>query len=160
MNKLKAFTVMELIVVMLISVIIISVSYKSYQIIENQVYNFMKRNSELTENILFKNVIYKTLDNSDVIKIHDDIIECSEENNTIRFSFYDNFVLYENNNKNGYDTFFVRANIVDFNVIPESTITDTIIKSINIDIINTNDTIGVFFYKEYSIEQLFKINHL
>ncbi len=157
MNKLKAFTIMELIIVMLISIIIISISYKSYEIIERQVLNFIKNNSKIEENILFENTLLSSFENSDIITIDDNNIRCLNDSINIQYGFYDDFVLRENITNSTIDTFKVESKIKKFSILSNSEIKKNIIQTIEISIVNRLDTIGLIYSKTYSIEQLLKI---
>lgn len=148
---------MELIIVMLISIIIISISYKSYEIIERQVLNFIKNNSKIEENILFENTLLSSFENSDIITIDDNNIRCLNDSINIQYGFYDDFVLRENITNSTIDTFKVESKIKKFSILSNSEIKKNIIQTIEISIVNRLDTIGLIYSKTYSIEQLLKI---
>jgi prepilin-type N-terminal cleavage/methylation domain-containing protein len=108
MQKVKAFTLMELLVSMLISGIVISIIYLSYEIIYKQYEGYKKTNKKITQALLV-NTLLKT----DFLKAHyilnkeKGLLFLDKQQNAIGYQFEEKYILRKANNVQ--DTFFLKA---------------------------------------------------
>ena len=91
--NLKAFTLIEMVVVMLLSSVVMGIVVSSYQIINKQLLFFRKGSSELLEQARLKTLIGKDFIKSDKIYSISNGINCINGTDTIAYSFNENEII-------------------------------------------------------------------
>jgi prepilin-type N-terminal cleavage/methylation domain-containing protein len=110
MSRLKGYTVMELIVVMVLSAIVVSIAYTSFDIISKQYLRYKKSHEEISKILMFDLVLTKDFKNSVFVSLDDDGIVCNYSDRKINYQIDEHFVVRQENDV--LDTFKVR--VTDF----------------------------------------------
>jgi len=153
MNKrLKAFTLLELLIGMVISSIIITIGYTSYRVIYKQYLNYKLTRKEMIEVAAFQNEFQNNFYNAEVVKAEENAI-CFEfsGDKKIKFTFFDTFITREINEL--IDTFKIENNNRVKVYIDEN---NTEIKAFMFNSTLFNEPIVFSFQKQYSSEYYIK----
>lgn len=118
MKRLKAFTLMELLVAMLISTIVVGISYQAYHIVYQQ-YMSYRKNNQLINNVFMLHTALQTdfMNAKFVNKKEDAVVMKDKDGNKIIYFFDQNYILRNVNEMQ--DTFFVSANDMHLKFISE-----------------------------------------
>ncbi|HEY8402746.1 MAG TPA: hypothetical protein VIK89_15865 [Cytophagaceae bacterium] len=76
MNKLKAYTVMEMIVVMLLGGIVISIAFTSFRILSTQYNHYQKSNGEIADIALLNKLMSRDISEAEMLVRTYDGFEC------------------------------------------------------------------------------------
>lgn len=107
MKKLKAFTLVELLVTMLISSIVIGICYTSYQIVSKQFNDYKALNEKTVEVMLLNELIEKDFLQADSVMKDNMNVVCFNNNNQITYNFNNNRILRKQTEVQ--DTFFIQS---------------------------------------------------
>ena len=106
MRKIKAFTIIELVVVMILSGIIIGIVYSAYQIVNSQYGNYIKANKRITSEAVLTMLLNKDFASAHFIKKEGErIFFFDAENKVNTYRFEDDFIIRNSNAV--VDTFFI-----------------------------------------------------
>lgn len=117
MRKLKAYTIMEMTVVMFISAIVMSIAFKSYYLLSSSFVDFKRRYQRVGEVAMLDRLI--TLDfvrSREVVKT-DEGFDCVFEENKINYVLFPEFIL--RNQMGVEDTFFVNPESIQYKFLDE-----------------------------------------
>lgn len=117
MRKLKAYTIMEMTVVMFISAIVMSIAFKSYYLLSSSFVDFKRRYQRVGEVAMLDRLI--TLDfvrSREVVKT-DEGFDCVFEENRINYVLFPEFIL--RNQMGVEDTFFVNPESIQYKFLDE-----------------------------------------
>ena len=107
-RKIKAFTIIELVVVMILTSIIVGIVYSAYSIVGNQYTGYKKINTQNSRVALLSMLLNKDFSTSCFIKSGEDkIFFYDKENNTITYEFWENCITRNSNAVT--DTFFISS---------------------------------------------------
>ena len=154
MQKIRAFTLLELLIGMIISSIVIGFCYMSYSIIYKQYRSYKILKLEMVETIQFNSIL-----NSDFIKAETVVFEGnklifnSANRSALYYDFMDNFILRKDGEVT--DTFKLSA----INVLPgylAKTVqsTTSIVNNFSFDAKVLGETEHFHFTKNYSAETM------
>ena len=108
MRKIRAFTIIELVVVMILSSIIIGIIYSAYQIVNSQYGNYIKANKQITSEAVLTMLLNKDFAAAHFIKKEGERIFFFDIENKVKsYHFGDDFIVRNSNAV--VDTFFIRA---------------------------------------------------
>jgi len=106
MNKTKAFTVIELTVVMILSSIVISIAYLSFDILQKQYRNYRESNDKIAMISKLHRLLHTDFNNSEIIIKTDAGILTNYGTKQINYEFDFGFILRKDGEIT--DTFFVK----------------------------------------------------
>lgn len=86
---IKAFTLMELLVAMLISSIVISISYISYDIIYKQYFSYKENNQSITQTALINSLINRDIFEAEFMQANDKEIVLTYRNKSALYYIFD-----------------------------------------------------------------------
>jgi competence protein ComGF len=157
MKKIKAFTVIELIIGLLISSIVISVSYYVYFLFFTQLIKQQNKNNVVNEFQLFKKVFNNDFKNALSVKDTLDknmlLINFAKQENIV-YLFDQKDIIRSLNEKN--DTFNFSGRIDNIQLLDD---TMPLITQIQIETIIQKEKINSVFSKLYSAQQIMQLLH-
>jgi len=137
-NKLKSFTISEMMVVLVLSGIIISIALLVLSLVQNQIFDIQNNMKKKTEHRLFERVLWQDFNQNNLFfDSKKDILYCTSPSDTITFLFTENYVL------RNLDTLKVKTQSKKFFLDAEQ------IKD------NTVDAIEIIFSNNYYEKELF-----
>lgn len=105
MNKIKAITVLEIVVSMLISSLVIIMAYAGLDVFNESIRLFKNRNYEYSQLLLIGNLMHKDIEDSErVIKMNNGI-QCFIQGSDVQYDFEDQYILRTKGSLT--DTFYV-----------------------------------------------------
>ena len=124
MKKVKAFTLVELLVSMLISSIVISMAYVSYDIVYKQFSNYKNINKKINEVILIDMLLKNDFFQAKEIycKTSDKLIFKDKQNHENTYLFTPGYIIRKSNEVN--DTLFIGASKILFKFQNEELFSD------------------------------------
>jgi prepilin-type N-terminal cleavage/methylation domain-containing protein len=151
-KKLKAFTLLELLIGMVVSTIVVAIGYAAYTVVYKQYLQYKLLREEMVEIAAFKNEFQNNFYHSKIIKADDNSIYFEFSNNKkVKFTFFDTFITRQVDGLT--DTFKVENNNRVKVYIDES---NTEIKDFVFNSILFNEPIVFSFQKQYSSEYYIK----
>lgn len=154
--KIKAYTIMEVTIAMLLFAIVVSICYTAYGIVNTNYNNFRERNNAVTGLSALKNVLEHDFTKSNCILKDEDGFVVLTDTTKIKYSFKDQRILRVLNNIHT-DSFELQFKEPAFyfqsNAILKAT--DTI-DQINFNIILERVAIPIQVNKQYSAKDLFR----
>jgi len=93
MNRISAFTLMEVIIVMIISMIVVSLTYKTLDIVTMQYRQFSKSRKHIYELSLIETLLTKDFTNSEYLKRMNDGVMCKYRDKNVIYIFDDRFIV-------------------------------------------------------------------
>ncbi|MGE0637866.1 MAG: type II secretion system protein J [Bacteroidia bacterium] len=154
--KIRAFTLIEVIVAMILSGIVVAFAAVAFQLVSKQFMSFKKSGERINELFVFQHQLQKDVRESELI-LHEAL--------GLKFIFDDNkqatYLVYEENiirdNGTRTDTFFVSNAEVESILIPYSNIPGAeIINYISMEFKVDKDTVYAEFNKDYPVATLLK----
>jgi len=118
MQKIRAFTLMELLIGMIISSILITFCYSSYTIIYKQFLTYKKIKNELTETIQLNSVLNNDFANSKSMYFNKNSLYMNRSISPLEYSFSENYILRIE--REVIDTFHITAKDITVNYFKES----------------------------------------
>jgi hypothetical protein len=154
MNKqLKAVTVIELAIALLISAIVIGIAYNSMDVFERLYHRFQANNDRNYQLVVFNKIMKSDLDKADVIyKSGSGILLKINDEDWIKYEWYSDFVL-RNKVQSGLDTFYLQSSVIQlyFNG-QEQNIDNQVIDQIDIEITRKEEILNAIFAKKYGAD--------
>ncbi len=146
-KSLKAFTILEVLLTLMLMGIIITISYTLFNVLGKQLSLFEKENvSELDYN-LFNYAIQNDMDKAEDFDIHSDALSLHYyDNTTIHYTISNNTIL--RNRATSTDTF--KVHVVDFKFSPHDS-NKPWNKTFELSLVVLNDTIHANYFLERSL---------
>jgi hypothetical protein len=154
-TKVKAFTILEVTVSMLLAVITISIAYTAYRVVSSSYRQFDIKNKKLAEFIITDKLLKKDISACNKMVRTIDGVSLLGNEGEIRYTFEADYIL-RNQFDIRTDTFFVKN--ADFISLFEKKeafsgeMTDNIRFSADLE----DKTVKLGYFKNYSAEQLFR----
>jgi len=153
MKKLKAFTILELLVAMVISSLVIGASYFTYDIVYRQFLNFKNVDRNVLDALTFRNVLNNDIAAGEfVYKASDGIHIVDFESVEYNYSFRDDLII--RNVGTARDTFHLRTGEVKYNEIEGASIAKRLLDKLEIVIIVNDAQNTLSFHKQYGADLL------
>ncbi len=108
MNKVKAYSMMELMIVMGISTMVIAIAYTGYTMFYKQYLSFKQNTDRVAEVSLFDRLLVSDFSKSKYVIKKSDAIECVYKDKVIRYKWEDIYILRYDHNL--LDTFKIEVN--------------------------------------------------
>ncbi|HET6243888.1 MAG: prepilin-type N-terminal cleavage/methylation domain-containing protein [Bacteroidetes bacterium] len=137
-KKVKAFTIIELVVVMILTSIVVGIVYSSYSIVGNQFYMYKKTGIQNSQVALLKMLLNKDFTTSQTIKKGNNELFFYQENNLILYGFGENFITRNSNAVK--DTFAISPINIDT-------------RFLNQVILNNNDIVDELYFEAEIFKQ-------
>jgi prepilin-type N-terminal cleavage/methylation domain-containing protein len=154
-NKVKAFTLMEITVTMLIAALVISIAYSAYLLVGKSFLSYTVKQDEMADVISLERLIKKDLDRAGIIRKAERGISLRDTNGSISYQFLQDRVIRQALMS---DTFKVRTENVTVYFEQHaisSNETDAVIDEIAFDVLFRQDILPFRYHKTYSSAELF-----
>lgn len=150
MRKIKAFTLMELMIGMIIGSIVVGFCYSGYRVILKQYYDYKKTKSEVNETMQLATTLATDFAASEAIVYKDNMLIMSQDSAKKEYEFSERYIIRSINEIK--DTFhFAPKELVP--VFMDNT-TDNIIKDISFKAEIMGEVETFYYTKSYSAEFL------
>ena len=160
-QKVKAFTILEVTITMLITALLIGITYTSYSIIVKSYRSFTVKNEEMTVLVTLDHLLKRDFDQAEMIFKDQDGIALTSNDKTIKYEFKPDYIV---RNAARIDTFKVQTQDVStaFENVPINEVQETEepnrIDELAFTLIFQNEKIPYHFYKLYSSVNLIQRN--
>ena len=156
MNKLKAFTVLEIIIVLLISGIVIALSLNIYLNMEKLFYRILSDGNKYNEIMFFHNRLKNDFDKAKYVKIEiDELIIYKEDWDIIKYNLGSDYLTVSANNIT--DTLKLKIKNYNFEYLNEES---RLISDFSLELKYNNNNFPFYFTKKYSNKVLFEYNNI
>nr|WP_319570063.1 prepilin-type N-terminal cleavage/methylation domain-containing protein [uncultured Draconibacterium sp.] len=154
-KKIKAFTLVELSITLVLSLIVIGMMYLALQIITQQINR--NEDKKLEDIVLVKMAFNNAFYDCNVIRYDDeaDILICNDSLKTYYFSFYPDQILYYTSNNSNKDLLFKGQYTFDV-----ENLTNEMIAEIIISFPSKVDTLQLSVKKQYSSATLLNSKYI
>lgn len=115
MNKLKSFTIIELMVVMLISTLVMGIAYQGYMLFYKQFLSFKSSSERIAKVSLLDRLVSSDMSDCKVVIKRSKGMDCVFNNKVIQYEWEENFVLRKQETL--VDTFYLTTESVEFNFL-------------------------------------------
>ena len=158
-KKIRAFTLVELLVVMVISGIVIAITYQIYFIANKQFMQYKKGNEKVTQEVILRGLLNNDFFQSEsVIRKSENNIEMQLADEKINYEWRDEFIIRVTNASR--DTFFLPVSLVELKFRNSSQdISAGLIDALKIISENGDEEKYFCFFKEYSADVLMQNTH-
>lgn len=152
MQKLKAFTLMELLIGMIISGVLISICYMSYTLINKQYLNYKTIKAELTEVLQFNSVLDRDIANAERMSfIESKLIINRKKKSDLEYNFEASFILRKEGEVT--DTFrLISLNLIPSYLMSRGTMSENLLMSLSFDALVLGEQEHFQFRKSYDAE--------
>lgn len=113
MNKIKAVTILELMVVMLISMLVLGIAYQGYMLFFKQFSVFKDSSDKIAEVVLFDRLITGDFNDCKTVVRNEQGVECIFPDKVIQYHFADAYILRKRIAQT--DTFYFNLENITFN---------------------------------------------
>ena len=160
-HKVKAFTILEVTITMLIAGLLIGITYASYSIIIKSYHSFTIKNDDMTIIVSLDHLLKRDFDQADTIFKEPDGISVKKDVKIVKYTFRTDFIVRESAR---IDTFKVQA--IDVTAMFENTAVNEIqataeqnrIDQLDFVLIFQTEKIPYHYRKLYSSENLVQRN--
>jgi prepilin-type N-terminal cleavage/methylation domain-containing protein len=154
MKQLKAFTLIELLTVIVLSSIIITMAYLAMSNTQSQFRLFENTSNQSLEIYNFKTTFALDIENAQFIKISSNSLLLQEEKNDIIYTFNEN----EITRKTTYSSTSFGISVIETHaLLSNKTTTEGFIDYFALTILSLNDETTLKYNKEYSAKNLMAI---
>jgi prepilin-type N-terminal cleavage/methylation domain-containing protein len=155
MNKIKAFTLIELIVVMLIGTIVVVFLWTGYEFINKNYSRWTGKNQQVLDLIGFERLFRKDIRNSAVVKMGHNYFSLTGDLENIEYHFLSNVVVRKANDQ--ADT--IRCDVASYEVtyLNEECNNEKFICEINMITRLNGKEVSLSFCKDYDAKFLYRI---
>jgi hypothetical protein len=153
-KKLRAFTIVELIVVMIISIITLVTGYTVYLLVKKQFLRQSDKMGLLNNYLQFKNTFSSDFYRADSVKVRegDRTLDCYIDSALISYEFSDRTVI--RNRRDNKDTFLVFPHDLNITVLENGT---EYVNRLSVKIMPYTDTVLLQLQRDYDANSLIKI---
>ena len=158
MNRIKSYTVIELLVVMVISALTISMIYACYRIFSGQYIAYKNSSEEIAQYILLDRLLIQDVSRAERILKSDQGLSMKFNYKEIKYDFTDSSVIRTDKI---VDTFNIRPHLVQLNYNDLAKhIPDQLVDEISFKSIYKEDTLHFLYKKKYAANVLMSIDDL
>jgi Tfp pilus assembly protein PilE len=155
--KVRAFTILEVVISMLITAIVIAITYTSYSIISKSYGAFNDKNKTMADFALLDHLLRRDFAQAAFIQKDAEGITLTAPNNNVRYTFSNDYILRQSLRTDTFK-FTSQALQVSFEHKPLLALSDTLeqnrVDEISFDLLYQNEKIPYHYQKDYSSENL------
>lgn len=151
MKRLKAFTILELIVAMAISSLLIGMCFIAYQIIIVQFSNYKTNNQRIQDMTLCNYLLTRDVSSANTIsQPQQGIFEFESHNEVLTYAFETDYIV--RTNEGGADTFYLKPLDLETKQLRlfNRTGLQDLVTDIQVSLSQEQETFNLHFHKEYS----------
>jgi competence protein ComGF len=152
MNKIKSFTIVELVVGMLLSSIVLTVVFYTLMILNYKIKNYSQKTNDVNEYLLFRNILSRDWDNATEIKTTANgiVMYKKDQRETVQEYSFDTFRIIRRSNQT-IDTFKIANSHTTLQRISDGL---DLIKIFKCEISLNNQNIQFVIRKDYTALEL------
>ena len=156
-HKVKAYTIMEVTITMMVAAILIGITYTSYSIVVKSYGSFTSKNNDMGELITLDHLVNRDFDQAKIIRKDSAGFSFVKDSALVRYEFSADYILRK---AAKIDTFKIKNRDVNasFESVPLTELRDqadqNIIDALDFVLMYQKDTIGYHYHKTYSSENL------
>lgn len=160
-HKIKAFTLLEVAITMLISAVLLGITYTSYSIVVKSYRSFTAKNDNIAVLIGLDHVLRRDFAKATVVIKDTDGIELQSDQQSIKYTFNPDFIIRSTTRQ---DTFKVQTQdiLTSFENTPLNNVQDTPeqnrLDELSFTLLFQNEKIPYHYRKLYSSENLIQRN--
>jgi Tfp pilus assembly protein PilE len=160
-QKVKAFTILEVTITMLITGLLIAITYTSYSVIVKSYHSFTVKNEEMAVLVTLDHLLKRDFQQAEVISKDQDGIVLTSNDKTIKYNFKSDYIV---RTAAGTDTFKVQTQEVNtvFENVPLNEVQETEeqnrIDELAFTLTFKNEKIPYHYHKLYSSVNLIQRN--
>ena len=151
-NKIKAYTILELLITMVVTSIIVSILYLLFLTLSQRYEAFNRNEFEVTTISLFKNTIKRDFYRSDFLLLNTKELKCIRNGEAVIYSFGEKFIKRKAKKNNIVDTFTIKVKQIDPVFINDNKL--KLLKRIALKVDFLGREIGVHLSKDYASDIL------
>ncbi|HYE55526.1 MAG TPA: prepilin-type N-terminal cleavage/methylation domain-containing protein [Chitinophagaceae bacterium] len=149
MRKIRAFTVMELVISLMISSIVISIAYYAWLLVSRQFGDYQERSVRVQEYVLFTKALETDLDRAVLLRDSAGLLNVYGKDGSVYYRFAEEYVLRQG--VEFADTFRVGVKDVVFGYVHD---TLPAVQKVNVVLRLNEQAMENIFYKQYSATEL------
>lgn len=161
MRKLRAFTLLELLFVMILTTIILGMGYFAFSTAVKQMYVYKENSKKIAEKFLFTTFLQRDfMEAASVFKSSDTLVFSNAMNERLQYFFSDEYIVRSTNSVE--DTFFYKTQNKNekFLDMPVD-VSNGLVDEIYFEIINNNEQFEIFHaVKSYGADALIEYESL
>ena len=153
-RKIKAFTILELVVVMILTSIIVGIVYSAYEVVGNQYNSYRKINTQNKQVALLNMLLNKDFTTSHFIKCGEDkLLFYDKENKITSYDFGEQDITRNNNAFT--DTFFIPSLNVEMKFLNQmQQVQNNLVDELYFESLIFNQQQAFHFKKQYAADVL------
>ncbi|MFN3402664.1 MAG: prepilin-type N-terminal cleavage/methylation domain-containing protein [Cytophagaceae bacterium] len=155
MNKIKSFTVLEMLIVMLLSGITISAAYAIFSIFFIKYNSFNHTSEENYKIMLLQKLLKEDIDKAEKILKADNGFKCIFPQKTTLYTFEKEYILRQSIVS---DTFYCKVNEFNCYFGKEEVLEGGLIDRVNAGIEYNKNKMNLYYQKQYAADQLINLN--
>jgi hypothetical protein len=159
--KLKAFTIMEVTIVMLVSAIVIAITYTAFSIVNRSLRAFNRQHQDMAIVLQLDRVLRIDIDRAELMLRDTDGVILKNSSRTIKYQFVSDYVLRK---ELSIDTFKVKIDSISTTFenkqvnVTEERQDESRVDELDVNIHLQNENIPYYYHKQYSSENLINRN--
>ncbi|RKR84466.1 prepilin-type N-terminal cleavage/methylation domain-containing protein [Mucilaginibacter gracilis] len=165
-NTVKAFTLLEMTIAMLVAAVVIGITYTSYQIISRSYLDFKLRNERMVTLASLDQLLRRDFDQAEIISGSNKHIRIDKENKpAVEYEFADRYIIRKaiiidtfKVTNDSCRMFFEKQQIINDETTETANTEDNRIDELLFNVSYNNETIPYHYNKDYSSENLIKRN--
>ncbi|MEO7215181.1 hypothetical protein [Mucilaginibacter sp.] len=154
-HQLKAFTIMEVTITMLLAAILIGITYATYNIISKSYISFSRKNDDMQVFLQLDKLLRKDFAHSGIILKTEEGLFMTDTNGTISYQITPDYTL---RTQIRTDTFKVSTQQMTGSFEGAATSTDSLVDDLSITVFYQGEKIPYHYHKQYSSADLVKRN--
>jgi prepilin-type N-terminal cleavage/methylation domain-containing protein len=157
-HKLKAFTIMEVTIALLVSGILIAIVYVAFAVVNNSYHAFVLKNVESADLAQLDLLLSRDFRRADLIEKTDSGLFFKNNNGGIRYVLNSDYIVRTNGITDTFKFKTTRTNML-FEQQPVETGPDALnsrVDELELDLLLHNDKMTFHYYKQYSSANLFE----
>ena len=156
MDKLKAFTLLEMMVVMILMALITGITFYAYEIISKQYYSYQQSMDQNNQLLLFEKTLMQDISKSEYLEKTSEGFQCVFPATIVKYGFAGDYVL---RTITVPDTFFVRTENDSASFFNKTMLSiGDVVQKLSFTAFVKEDTLNYVYTKAYGADVLMKLN--
>jgi len=156
MDKLKAFTLLEMIVVMILMGLVTGIAFYAYEIISSQYYTYQQSMDHNNQLLLFEKTLMQDISKSEYLEKTTEGFQCIFPDKSIKYDFAGDYVL---RTITVPDTFFIKIENDSASFFNKTILSaGDPIQKLSFTVLVKEDTLNHVFIKTYGADVLIRLN--
>lgn len=150
-NRIRAFTVIEVMIVTLISAIVITIAYKGNEIFQYMYQSFRTKEGQISNLVFLNRILQTDINAADAIYTSEDGFNCLQKKEEIHYTFTNDYILRDYLVQ---DTFYITNYAVRYTFEGKEALEDDLIDHISFIGSLNGDSLYFDYRKQYAADVL------